>query len=267
MLYEEHEYSTHDGEPLELYFFNGTYVNYLYTSSHSPYVHGEDVYEPITMKRGSIRVSTQEDSNVTVEIDVPITSKLAQDYAFQTTPPDLDLTIYRVHRESSDLITYTSGVISGVTVSGNVATFSAPSLLSYALSADIPNVYYQTPCNHVLYDWKCKVPRADYTVPTIVSTTKGRKLLVSDVGGKPDDFFKAGELLLATGERRAIVSQIGTLIEINYPFSIVRTNAVAELVAGCNLGYDSDCENKFNNQRNFGGFPFIPAINPFTDGI
>lgn len=266
MAYNDNETSLSAGKPRELYKFEGTYGDYFYTPGQEDVTYLADVYEAIAAKRGNVKIGTHEDDGLDLTIEMPVGMQLVRDYAFRISPPRLHLTIYRYHT-LDDVKTYWSGPVSNINISAGKATVRSPSALAYALSGDCPSVYYQTPCNRVLFDVGCKVSRALNTVATTVASVNGRNVTIADNGGRADGFFAAGELVAASGERRMIVAHAGVAVTLNYPFARLTVGAAVEVVAGCNHAYEGDCLTKFNNQQNFGGFPFIPTVNPFAEGI
>lgn len=267
MSYNSDETSVHSGKPRELYKFEGTYGDYHYTPGQDDITYQARVYQSIAAKRTNVKIGTQEDDGVDLAIEMPVGLQLVRDYAFRISPPKLHLTVYRFHT-LDDVKVYWSGPVTSITVQAGKATVRSPSALAYALSGDCPSVYYQTPCNRVLFDAGCKVSRALNTVATVVSSVNGRNVAIADDGGKPDGFFLAGELVAASGERRMIVGHAGPALVLNYPFARLAAGAAVEVVAGCDHSYSGPggCP-KFNNQQNFGGFPFIPTVNPFAEGI
>ncbi|MBF0530630.1 MAG: phage BR0599 family protein, partial [Deltaproteobacteria bacterium] len=57
---------------------------------------------------------------------------------------------------------------------------------------------------------------------------------------------------------------VGDNIRLRYPLSGLDTGQVVTAFAGCARTL-YDCTNKMRgNQANFGGFPFIPPVNPVT---
>lgn len=265
MTYLDTEKSQHGGKPNELYKFEGTYANFFYTSGPKKIVFDGDTYLPIAIKRSEISVGTQEDDGLDVTVELAVTNEIVQVYGFQDSPPSLNLQILRFHT-LADVVTYWDGPVNDIQVSNGVATIRSPSTLGAALDANIPNVFFQSPCNHVLYDERCKVDYADWSEAATVTAVAGRVVTVNSVGTL-DAKLIGGEVLLASGERRMITAQNAGEIIVNFPFSQLHVADIVMLAAGCDLAYKGDCKTKFDNNRNFGGFPFIPAANPFADGI
>lgn len=274
MTYEEHEFSYYNGRPIELYKFVGTYQTYLYTSKEIDHIQtvppdGDFTYNAIPIRRGAMKVGTQDDDKIDLGIQLPSTSQLALDYGFQVTPPDLELIVYRIHRDSDELIVYWRGTVTNVTINGDIATLQTPSILASALDGSCPSAWYQTPCNFRLFDPQtCQVSREDNSVVTLAMTVEGLDIWIDDVGGFPDDFFKGGEILSTeSGERRMILSHVGQHLTITFPFAELVVGAPIEVTAGCDHAWGGDCLTKFNNQLRHGGYNFVPPDNPFVSGI
>lgn len=271
MTYTDSEKSKHSGKPLELYRYNGTYQVFRYTSSPVPVMYQapdeaeQFEYVPLTTKRSAVQHTTQNDDTSEVTIDLPVTSELVAIYGFQISPPDLYLTIFRGHNPG-EYIRYWQGNVENISVVRGTATIRVPSPLASALSADFPNVYYQTPCNHNLGDAQCKVDLDDWLVTTAVVTAPGKVINVTAVGAM-DGKLVGGDAVLASGERRMIVSQAANAITVNYPFANANPGDTITLIAGCDLAFAGDCDTKFDNTINFGGFPFIPSENIFQTGL
>ena|SRR6218665_2320881 len=269
--YSDRETSVHDGEPIECYEFVGSYKTYRYTSSDLPVIVGGFTYVPVAIKRTNVKAGVYDEDNIKIDIEMPISIALVKDYGFQITPPRLMLSIYRVHRGTdfmSDFVTFWKGRITNFNIVNNTATITIPSIFGDAMSGNVPSVYYQSPCNHVLFDSGCKMSRAANTVATSVVSVDGNAVQIASAGGWPDGSFIGGEVAdTVHNDRRMIIAHSGDLLTVNYPFSNLTAGTAVEVTRGCDHGFNSDCKNKFNNQINHGGFPFIPAINPFEDGI
>lgn len=273
MTYLGDEASVAGSAPVELYKFKGTYSLYCYTSGPKDveYDDGSDdgaqTYTSIAIERTEVNVGTQDDDGTDLTVKMSVLQQLVIDYAFTTSPPDLELTVYRV--QPTGVGVYWHGPVTDIKVDGNArASINCPSTLGAALVGNIPNVYYQTPCNNVLYDARCKVDYASWSEVTTVSSvdTSGRVVTVGGIGGL-DGKLIGGELALGTGEIRMIVAQSGNVLTVNFPFNTIEPGGACTIAAGCDHLYRGDCKLKFDNQLNFNGFVFIPPDNPFTTGI
>lgn len=267
MPFADDEQSKHAGRPVELFKYEGTYDDYFYTSGPEQieYPAASGIfYVPIATKRSAINVATQNDDNAEVTIELPVSSQLISVYGFQIAPPDLKLTIYRGH--NGDFVRAWSGNVENIQVVKGTATIRVPSDLAAALNADFPNVYYQGPCNHALFDARCGVDYNDWSFATEVAALDGLTVTVDGIGTLNGQLV-GGDAVLASGERRMIIAQAGNVITVNYPFAQIAIDDVITIAAGCDLAWAGDCATRFNNQLKFGGFPFIPPKNIFSTGI
>ncbi len=272
--YDDKEISQQDGAPYELYEWVGTYRSYYMTTDSIPHVFNSTTYNPVSgLKRSTLKAGTHEEDNIDLTIIVPITEQIVKDYGFQTTPPALDLTIYRFQRDAATFVPYWKGPVASIIINGEEATLRTPSKFGNILQGNIPNVYVQPPCNNVLFDERCKVSRVSNSLDTVVSaiSSDGLQISIPSIGGFPNGWFVGGEIAIpARNERRMIVAQTGAILTVNYGFSRISVGTSIQVTAGCDHSFTSanGCP-KFNNQINFGGCPFVPgeSNNPFTNGI
>lgn len=271
------ETSVENSQPVELYKFDGTHRSYHFTSDSIAHIYGGATYVPVAgLVRTDIQVGTQEDEGRDLTVSIPIDQQIVKDYGFQITPPKLELTIFRKDRSNNAAVVAWKGQISAIGVDEDVAKFECPPIFSLILGSDIPNVAVQPMCNHRLYDSRCRVDRNLHRVATVVTevvtSTVGERLIrVASRGAFAANYFKNGEMVVTTtGERRSIVAESSSnIIIVNYEFSKISVGTPVEIFAGCDHGwFSNDGCVKFNNQVNFGGFPFIrgESNNVFVTG-
>lgn len=271
-IYSDQEISTQNGFPVECYLFVGSFKTYAYTSADSQQTVNGIVFEPIApIKRGELNVGTSEDDNIVLKISLPVTTDIARDYAFQITPPSLYCTVYRAHRNTDMSINWAipwQGPVDNFSVAKDECAIMIPSVFANALEGSVPSYFFQTPCNHVLYDTGCKVSRAANTLVTTVTAVNGAFVELASDGGFPNGHFVGGECAdVSRNDRRTIISHAANAITVNYPFFGLQVGMEVEVVAGCDHAFDGHCKTKYDNRINFGGTPFIPLHNPFSDGV
>lgn len=258
---------------VELYKFVGPNRSYFYTSAERDFRIGVDRYVSTPISRSAIR--TGDDEQVDVQITLPFSSPVVQDYAYLASPPALHLEIWLFDRNAmiangqfdpdSGAILW-SGEVAGWQTANRLATARVPSDLSRVTATTVTQVYYQKPCNHKLYGSRCKVDRASFTTTSTVTSISGTQITVAD-DGVDDNFLNAGVLTnTRTGERRLVISNQADVIIVALEFSDLEIGDPVELTAGCDHSLTT-CQTKFNNTDNYGGFPFIPANNPFRGGF
>lgn len=265
--FDDLEESVASSVPVEGYKFIGSFKTYLYTSADKPQVINGETYLPIAVKRSNIKAGTQEDDNLSLDLDLPFDIDVIRDYAYAQTPPKLTLEVYR--QQFTDALAWSlfwRGIVRGFNVSGRTAKVQVPSIFSLALQGEIPNVYFQTPCNHVLYDARCGQLRSDHRYTAYVQAVD-RVSITLTTEPAATGILAAGEIVsLRNGERRLILSNEGSAIGIGYPFVDLQPGDRVELVKGCDHSI-ATCKAKFDNVINFGGFPYIPSDNPFVGSI
>lgn len=285
MTYRQSENSTYGGKPVELYKYEGTYRSFYYTSASYAITYEGNTYTPVAMKRSAVTQTTQADDDANVTIDLPVALPLVLVYGFQIAPPDLRLTIYRGH-EAGEFVQLWQGNVDNISIVRGTASIRVPSDLASALSADFPNVYFQTPCNHTLFDSGCQVPRSAWSATgEIVALGVDDPTLMTirwnnDITHLVGDVTVGGDLILPSGERRMISKPMSlwtgtgapgseTFTWVSFPFSSEADlrGMQVELLSGCDLSWQGDCKNRYNNTINFSGFPLIPSDNVFATGV
>lgn len=267
--FDDLEKSVASSAPVEGYKFIGSFQTYRYTSADRSILIGGELYTPIAVTRSRVKAGTQEDDNLSLELTIPFDTPVVMDYAYAQTPPKLTLEVYRKQSDDeTDLVfsLFWKGLVRGFNVSGRTATVQVPSIFSLALQGEVPSVYYQSPCNHVLYDSRCAVLRADHKFDAVVQAVTSLVITLTSAPTTTND-LSAGEIVnKRNGERRMILSNAGSNVTIGYPFVDILPDDEVELVRGCDHSL-ATCKAKFNNVINFGGFPYIPADNPFQGEV
>lgn len=264
--YTDKEQSVQDGAPYELYEWIGSYTNYYMTSDSIPHTYNGRIYLPVAgLKRSTIKAPSYDEDSTDVTITMPMTAQLVKDYGFQSTPPDLQLNLYRFQRGATTSVVYWTGPVSGISIDNELGTITVPAMFGNVLRGDLPSVYIQPPCNNILFDARCKINRAANAVSTTVLAVNGLVITVASAGGFPAGWFIGGEVVMTDhNERRMILAQSGVgasaQFTVNYAFANLKPGMSIEIASGCDHSYTSvnGCP-KYSNEKNFGGMPFVPG--------
>lgn len=264
MTYGDFDTSQHSGSPIEGFEFVGTRNTYRYTSSAQEQIINGLTFTPIDISRDQIDSGTQEDDLLDLKITTRSDLDLIREYAYGLAPPDLEFTLYRVH-EGTDFATdwtiFWRGNVAAFSVTGAKAMIRVPSVFSRTLSTMIPNYFWQKSCNHVLFDSRCALSRASFLTSSTVVSFSNTSVTIANVID-PINSLVAGEIFnVIRGERRHVLFNVAGVIEINYPFKNMQVGDNVEVTQGCDHSYTT-CKDKFTNSVNYGGFPFVPDINP-----
>lgn len=270
------EFSAEFNRPLELFEFRNGNDTYRYTSSESEYIFEGNTYTPVAMKRTGIG-RAGEAEQTTLEVMMPTTDELASLYIGIQPANRTTLILRRVHQVMSpqSSITLFRGFVTSAKFKDEECTFLLKPFNELFLR-EMPRYTYQGLCNHVLYSSACGViegaspNQLSGTVTAFVDGV-GAVITVTGAGAvtdnkSPQKAFKGGFARLQDfSDYRLILDQDGDTLTLLLPF---RTNILGSTIIlqrGCDKTIDT-CRDKFGNVVNYGGFPHVPAVNPFNQG-
>lgn len=276
MAYDSYELSAFEGSPVELYTFSSDSFDqpYTYTSYDEDISYNGRTYVSIPIRRSQPELS-QEYEAQTLTIDVHRDNPLAKLWSAATPPRIVWVAIERYHSNDSagDTIVFWQGRVRGVVWRGNTATIECYPL-NTAFDKNGLKLWYGAPCQHMLYDTNtCKVPATSFRSEATVTQISGFNITSPQFGllpngdPVPSGWWVGGFVSAPDGSLRFITDHSGTgstVVTLAVPFdsTSVAVGDTVEIFAGCDRKYTT-CKNKFGNLTNFGGWPFVPAKNPF----
>lgn len=278
MSFSNQEQSTEGGAPIEIYTFSGA-DTFRYTSASEPYTDSEgNVYEPVAMSRTAPTVSLKESSG-SISIKMPFNNPFAARYLGGVPPSPDRVTIKQVHLSdaTAEEFPFWAGSVISVKFSGNEATVALQGAMGRT-SAQIPSQTFSWMCDHTLFDGRCRVTESQFTFNFTVSAVSadGVTVTLADSGqaateiASDPSFFNGGTFLTGVdGSQRMGLNFSATGNSNEYslvllvPISGLETGQAITFTAGCDKSVDT-CVARFNNASNYGGFPFIPTLNPFA---
>lgn len=266
------------------------------TDSYHDLYADENVYVSIPITRNDID-QTNDISKSDLEITVDRNNPLASLFILNTPETVTSLTIYRGHKLigsadlspdfspdyspeaspaddftpakflSSNFIAIWKGRVVTVSFTGDEAKFNCESVFTslkrYGLLAK-----FQYICRHSLYSQgagRCNVSKEDFKHSGTITDIDGVLVTVSGAGDKSNGWYVGGYIQIGQFVHRHIIGHEGDLLKINKPLSPdIEIGADTNIYAGCNHSLET-CRDKFDNLLNFGGFPYIPLVNPFSD--
>jgi len=254
MAFEDDEESVSASAPIELISFTLPTTSYHYTSHDSDFVFLGDTYEAVPIQRGSIEVTVAEEASELI-INMPASLDVVGQHVFGIQPKEFFCRVRRYQQVSGQNVIFWEGNVTSIKVVGRRAEMRIPSLTSEALATQVPSVYFQTECNHTLYDTRCRKLRTDFDTATNVTSATALTVTVTSTGSFP---LVGGEIeRTADGERRTIMAVSSTTLTLNAPFPPQTLPWAVTLFAGCDHTVKM-CRDTFDNVDNFGGHPFIP---------
>ena len=247
---------------INLYLITTGNMEYRYTSSGSDVSEGGNLWEALPLKRTDLSLDLKNtDMTLTMpDTVVPFTS-------WKHSPSALPIEVEVLDYPS--MVTKFKGVVLSISFTATKGTCSIKVGNTNNIdSTSTPNRSFGYNCSFDLYGTECGLNIDDYKIQVaiqdcvITSTT-----ITSDVfGNKPDWYYTSGYILLDSGEAHHILSHLGTTISVLGNIGDYSITGDINVVVGCNKTKET-CLTKFGNISRFGGFPFIPTMNPATEGI
>ncbi len=261
MAYATQEISQCHGRPAELYLFTyGSTEMGAYTSSDTSVTYDGVTYLPEYITRDNI--SVMQDAHKTV-CKITVTKNNEEVALFRMYQDNkLKVTIRRSHIGSADSIVLFKGQVLSVSFKDDTATMVCRSSLAILGRPGLTR-RYSVSCPYTVYGPLCKA--TPVAVLGTVTAIDSNVITLSGLSGFPDTVLKGGYITTIEGYTRSIKSNTNpdTVELTDVPPSVV-VGSVLSVVRGCDK-FQATCRDVFSNQLNFGGLPFVPTRNPFTN--
>jgi uncharacterized phage protein (TIGR02218 family) len=275
MSFITRELSAFFGAPVEIFDFIGELGTFRYTSSNNDeIVYNGNTYERIPIKRDKIEFSqdiNKSPLNITLSREAELTD------LFRDNPPTgvFEIIVRRFHfgdstADPDNVVTLWQGRIVNIKYLNNGSVVIRGESLQTSMRRALLRRFYQPNCPYVLYGNSCTVDETAYKTDVTLSSVSGITLVSSGfnvdspqyIGG----FIIFSDPLNFTTGRRYIKSHSGDTITIERPSSALEIGTVVEAYPGCTRTMEI-CRSRFSNLDNYGGFPYMPNINPFGNPI
>jgi hypothetical protein len=133
-----------------------------------------------------------------------------------------------------------------------------------------PRERFSRVCRHALYSRGCGVDREDFKFTGTVSAITLDGLEIQSAAFASSEIaagLLTGGTIEVNGQKRLVWGHIGSgWVTITEPIRGIDTGDAIVGFAGCNHTIPQ-CETRFDNRANFGGFISIPATNPYSRSI
>ncbi|MCP3672487.1 MAG: DUF2163 domain-containing protein [Gammaproteobacteria bacterium] len=262
MTYSEYEEGP-EGYPVELYKFDrGISESYFLTSSDTEIIYLSNTYKPIQIERGKIEVGPEMGrANITIKIQR--NADILDNFVQYPPTEIMNLTILRFHQNDSsgDMVVVFQG---RVTSCEWVASFAKLECEPVFTSLKRPGLRrkYQAQCPHVLYGALCGLDSYVYAVTEGLTGVAGA-VITAPTFAVSEDYFLGGYMNYSNREFRTIVADDGAgNLTLARELGELEVGVSVTVFPGCDHSL-STCNTKFGNSLNYGGFPYIPRVNPF----
>jgi len=254
---------TGHGYPIEIYEFKrGVSESFHLTSHNEPVVFQSNTYLPTQLERASVEQNTEierAELKLKIQRDAPILNN------FVAFPPTeiMTLTIFRKHGNDllEEFITVWKGRVLTVEWSGSEASIACEPIFT-SLKRPGLRRKMQAQCPHILYGAECALNNLAFQVIGTVSSFALNVVSAPEWVGVAGN-FDGGYLVFESNQFRSVVADDGAgNITLVTPFVGLQVGSLVEGFPGCKHNLD-DCDVKFSNVLNYGGFPYVPRKNPF----
>jgi uncharacterized phage protein (TIGR02218 family) len=250
--------------PAELYhMWRDGGEHWRYTSGDTTVTYDGEDYVPAALERSQVRYDSGLET-VTMSIKAAYVMDTVLQYISTNPVEILWISVMKLHRDQIPLevdVVFI-GQIKDVSFKGIQANIVCVGF-DYFLKQTVPRWRYQLTCNHILFDSKCSLIKADYKVSAVVTLDATKTIISSATFGDSefgDNYFTRGELVFGV-ESRTVVSHIGFDITLMYKMKELEDNDTVDVYPGCDKRLET-CRDKFDNIGNSLAFPFIPLENP-----
>ena len=251
------------GTPVELYEFTQGSSRWYYTTAADGFVRAGRTYKASPIVRGRVKQSGDVFKN-SLSLSFPRLDEFARQFIGFAPEAVTTVTILRGHAgdPSNEFVVYWKGRVVGGKASGNVIDVECESIFTSIKRVGL-RARFELGCRHSLYSVRCGVARGLYKASgTLLYAGSGVVVSMAVAALKPDGYYTGGLLLTSGGASRFILVHTGASLTMSRPVEDLVSGSSADIFAGCDH-LRGTCLTKFNNIRNFGGFPYIPQRNPF----
>jgi hypothetical protein len=282
--YTGQEASREGGSPVEVYDFSIGAVVYRHTSGEDPVTLGGDLYTPLAIDRENIRLGGEERTQP-ISVTMPSTHLFPQLYVIAVPGQRATVTIRRFHRFDSpgvEVVEIFKGRVQSVGFEANGLSAKVVVMpLTGAHSRTIPLFVFSSLCNHILGQTPdngnggCPVDLEAGVSPVnglpfkfsgAVSAVSANTITLPGANAFPVNWFTGGFVKTASLDYRLVLSHSGNNLKLLVPFTEDVLGDTVTVYAGCDHRLVT-CATVFNVADDFGGYPYVPLLNPFTTSL
>lgn len=264
MTYSVYEDSLETGTPIELYEFVQGLKRWNFVSGATEIIKSAQKFEPSSVKRDRVKQTTDTFKD-SIKLVFSRDDAFASQYIAFAPEDVTTVTIYRGHYGDPDaqFIVYWKGRVVGAKTSGNQIEVQCESVFTSIKRPGL-RARFEYGCRRTLYLKGCNVNRELYKHEGAVLSIAGELVVtVAGAASKPDGYYTGGMIIAPDGGTRFLTAHTGDIVTMARPMASLVGGQTVAIYPGCDHLKET-CKNKFNNLDNFGGFPWIPAKNPYS---
>lgn len=260
MTYASKDTSLQDSAPILLYQFVNT-TTYRYAAFPTDVTALGYTWTHENIDPGGFGQSSEMPKD-SLSIKLPITNALAATFLGGSPEGVTTLTVFRTHYDDAGYIMYWKGRVLSSSASIGTVTLSCEPVFASMRRTGVRAVYSR-PCRHAFGGAGCHVDLSPLAASGTVSAVNRTAVTVS-LSPEPTVSMIGGVMKAPDGSMRTIIDQSDSshyTVSRKFPSLAVGNTAIVYPPCNHTIG---DCVANAN-LGNFGGQPYIPGINPFTN--
>jgi uncharacterized phage protein (TIGR02218 family) len=258
----------------ELYkFIRGTQV-WTLTSANESIDYSAETYVPAIISRGA-RESRAELTRSSLPVTIDIDETLAQDILSYYGDEVMFLTLFI--NTGGNYQTGWKGRLVSKKPKGQELQLTIESLFTTLRRSGVMARYQRT-CRHALYRLGCNLNQEDFVDELLLISASGNQVTVVGAAAQGDGYYTGGMLRAPQDDSlRWVTGHTGDVLTMGRAFEVLNNSEfgygnnygnfyggyTVKAYPGCDHTRPT-CVNKFSNVENYGGFPWIPSLNPFS---
>lgn len=263
MSFNIFENSLFSARPVELYRFSVGATSFTFCSSDEDITYGGEVYKAVPISRGSLKFSP-EIGKTPVEITTRANTDLAALYIAGVPDRVMRVQIFGFHKGDDEYVLLWQGRVTGVVFEGVECKITGETSTTSLKRMGLRPVI-QSLCRHTLYGPSCRAAKTP--VECRITLIAGAHI-GTDSATDFSEGWGVGGYIVTDNE------DVQLMILESHESSLRLSNVSRRLTVGQRLwvypGCDhtvDHCRDKFDNEINFGGFPWMPEKNPYVNNV
>lgn len=237
--------------------------NYYYTSGEFDVHTALHDYIAKPMSRSDLSFSIDQ-----TELTLTVPADLEPFNLFKYSTPLLPFQVQVISHPS--LAVFFDGIVKSVAFDGVKGTAVVKLGATKAVeNSAAPSRSFGVTCSYELFSGECGINSGDFDISIVkaeVTQNSDTELQAPLLATKSDGYFTGGYVQTTTGESQYITGHIGEVVTLLAGLLTFDDSTSFTFVPGCDKGVGT-CDAKFNNEINFGGFPYIPISNISSEGF
>lgn len=261
---------------------------YALTSASQFLTLNEEVYTPATISRSQINIRAEVEKR-TMDLTVPANTPLGERYRNTIVESHVTITVYE-REDGITLILFRGRLVSSKVDGGQLKLRFENGMGK--LNRNGATRRYSETCPYAVYSEECGASKILHTKSYEVLEVQSNKLKIKSDEPIEANFYKGGVVNSLNDIRRPILGNYDSvrvdteildevteevvevvthyeteiLLYIEFYSDDVKIGDVIAFSEGCDKSIET-CAERFENEINFGGFPYFPSNNPFNGTI